>query len=603
MFQQSKSHHNLASGKLVILIHGTFAPDAKWVEPDAILPRALKERFPRAIIKSFRWSGRNTHSARIQAGAELALFIRDTAAQYAANTDIHLIGHSHGGNVALYAIDQCLISPRIKSIAFLGTPFLNIRDRDFVRGAAKFSETVSWLCVFPGLPIWAGLFAEGSQYIYFRDGPLRLFSYLMFFISIGAPVWYFIYGREPFGRWLTRITTNKLTNKYRAIRTMLRHGVPSQPTFVASSDLDEARVWLKMFHISSSIPLKVHHILENVAGTMFLTQLVAIPMVIGLAFAGIIENYHAYMMGMLIPFWVSMTAALAIGVVPFVAMLWATAIRGSAIAFGWEGFVSHLVIDLYPSAQPIWDRQKGSMNFKCTNRQLKGLRHSSFYQDSETINALVNWLDGNIESTAPPPVEPARTRAISHRFKPMISLITVAGMAVWSFFAARSHVASLDIPNSAGLQQPQRGEVISLKAIELLSVPDFYLGSGESKAWTVPIEQYKNNGKCYLVGSANFGNLNSKLFIESFAFSYSSEDLSRKYTHLKHSMKREGKLYKYERSTYIDYLEAENGKRPQFIYLLTEDMSPLSRIQFDLTNYGKGGSKVSLAASLHCANE
>src|SRR5262245_2413310 len=51
-------------------------------------------------IREFRWSGGNTHQARLDAGKELARVIeRESEAQPAQR--IHVVGHSHGGNVAL----------------------------------------------------------------------------------------------------------------------------------------------------------------------------------------------------------------------------------------------------------------------------------------------------------------------------------------------------------------------------------------------------------------------------------------------------------------------------------------------------------------------
>ena len=53
-------------------------------------------------IREFRWSGNNTHQARLDAGAELARAI----AKEDPERRIHIIGHSHGGNVALVAVNQ-----------------------------------------------------------------------------------------------------------------------------------------------------------------------------------------------------------------------------------------------------------------------------------------------------------------------------------------------------------------------------------------------------------------------------------------------------------------------------------------------------------------
>ena len=68
-------------------------------------------------IREFRWSGNNTHRARMDAGAHLARLIeRDNPGQR-----IHLIGHSHGGNVALVGVNN-LPEQRVESLIALANP-------------------------------------------------------------------------------------------------------------------------------------------------------------------------------------------------------------------------------------------------------------------------------------------------------------------------------------------------------------------------------------------------------------------------------------------------------------------------------------------------
>src|SRR5678815_2985221 len=52
-------------------------------------------------IREFYWSGVNRHEARITAGAALARAIEKAG----PDRKVHLVGHSHGGNVALAAVN------------------------------------------------------------------------------------------------------------------------------------------------------------------------------------------------------------------------------------------------------------------------------------------------------------------------------------------------------------------------------------------------------------------------------------------------------------------------------------------------------------------
>lgn len=84
----------------VVLVHGTFARDADWTLEDGPVTAEIRRRFPHARVVPFNWSGANSPSARIKAGEELATVVKSIGA---AGQSVWIIGHSHGGNVALYA--------------------------------------------------------------------------------------------------------------------------------------------------------------------------------------------------------------------------------------------------------------------------------------------------------------------------------------------------------------------------------------------------------------------------------------------------------------------------------------------------------------------
>lgn len=74
-------------------------------------------------IREFRWSGLNTHQARMTAGTDLA---RTIEAQ-AGSRKIHIVGHSHGGNIALAAVNH-LDRGRIETLVLLANPHMAIVD-------------------------------------------------------------------------------------------------------------------------------------------------------------------------------------------------------------------------------------------------------------------------------------------------------------------------------------------------------------------------------------------------------------------------------------------------------------------------------------------
>ena len=101
-----------------ILIHGTFAgprPDAKqWYElsreqPDSFIARlesALRARGTAVpdLWQEFSWSGANAHADRVSAAEKLYQLLRSELTT-SPDSEFLFIAHSHGGNVALKALE------------------------------------------------------------------------------------------------------------------------------------------------------------------------------------------------------------------------------------------------------------------------------------------------------------------------------------------------------------------------------------------------------------------------------------------------------------------------------------------------------------------
>jgi hypothetical protein len=110
------------------LVHGTFAPNADWVEESSVFCNHLRNFFNDDVVfRPFRWSGKNSFSAR--ATAKTAL-IQSLDADLGSNVDSHhfLCAHSHGGSIVAYAYDaRPDLADRIAGTVFLSTPFYTYR--------------------------------------------------------------------------------------------------------------------------------------------------------------------------------------------------------------------------------------------------------------------------------------------------------------------------------------------------------------------------------------------------------------------------------------------------------------------------------------------
>jgi hypothetical protein len=139
----------------VILVHGTWNTpvdgQAHWaVLSDAGVPNFASElnakldelgldrpigRHANSLDTTFKWSGENTHNGRIQGAKSLYMLI-----DYIDRSDpiarIHIVAHSHGGNVALRALSEYLKTRYLRGVDFA---------RNYERAlAAGISQPLSW---------------------------------------------------------------------------------------------------------------------------------------------------------------------------------------------------------------------------------------------------------------------------------------------------------------------------------------------------------------------------------------------------------------------------------------------------------------------------
>jgi hypothetical protein len=122
---------------VVTLVHGTFGRlpgrDAAWTRDGSPLRRRLLEELgPDVLFQTFRWSGMNWPSARYRAARRLREQFRTTAERHSA-CGHYVVAHSHGGNVALYALRDASAegsgSPVPAGVVCLSTPFIAAQPR------------------------------------------------------------------------------------------------------------------------------------------------------------------------------------------------------------------------------------------------------------------------------------------------------------------------------------------------------------------------------------------------------------------------------------------------------------------------------------------
>jgi hypothetical protein len=145
-----RANDGAACDLFITLVHGTWPRNwwrdavltrfyGKW--PSSVLPKwlwfadgsefrnrltaALSKRGLSAQMSPFLWSGANSVRERDKAAHELVEHIRAKQSDYPTSIQV-VIAHSHGGNVALRALDRLGVARDKIFIATIATPFVEI---------------------------------------------------------------------------------------------------------------------------------------------------------------------------------------------------------------------------------------------------------------------------------------------------------------------------------------------------------------------------------------------------------------------------------------------------------------------------------------------
>ncbi len=145
-------------GRLTIVVHGTWAASNPTFTPGGVFYQRVTGSVPDRAYASFTWSGGNTTGARSQAANSLANFIRHY--KFAPGEQLNLIAHSHGGNVAIAAVNLGL-GRAVDNLVTLGTPAradFDLSNKSSVSSFLAVSDTKDPIQVLGGRwfnsPIW-----------------------------------------------------------------------------------------------------------------------------------------------------------------------------------------------------------------------------------------------------------------------------------------------------------------------------------------------------------------------------------------------------------------------------------------------------------------
>ncbi|MBT0813141.1 hypothetical protein KIH41_17770 [Litoribacter ruber] len=134
-------------GRDIILVHGTWTSSATWENPRGIRKASNNLFNDDKFGKAFDWSGDNFSGARTNAAIGLIDHVRTQMKSDDFNGSITLVGHSHGGNVSIEALNMMTEMKEFDNIEF-NLLTINTPVRDDYQLSEKASERVTHANVY-----------------------------------------------------------------------------------------------------------------------------------------------------------------------------------------------------------------------------------------------------------------------------------------------------------------------------------------------------------------------------------------------------------------------------------------------------------------------
>jgi RHS repeat-associated protein len=105
-------------GKVIIPVHGTWSNTGTWENLKGIANASFNLFGDNKLGKAFSWTGGNYARMRTYAAKALINSVRDQLKEYGNSQPITLVGHSHGGNVSIEAINMMVEMDEFKEVKF-----------------------------------------------------------------------------------------------------------------------------------------------------------------------------------------------------------------------------------------------------------------------------------------------------------------------------------------------------------------------------------------------------------------------------------------------------------------------------------------------------
>ena len=138
------------NGKQVVAVHGTWSNSDTWKDQKGIFEYAHKKFNNNRKNFLFNWSGKNNRTGRTVAAKSLITYISKLRKNVSQNEPLTLVGHSHGGNVSIEAINMLVNMPEFDDIK-INLLTINTPVREDYQLSSKAQSRVTHINVYDPL--------------------------------------------------------------------------------------------------------------------------------------------------------------------------------------------------------------------------------------------------------------------------------------------------------------------------------------------------------------------------------------------------------------------------------------------------------------------
>jgi hypothetical protein len=443
---------------IVTLVHGTFARDAAWTQPESALRSSLASRFPGIVFAMPQWSAGNSHDDRIDGAKVIADHVCEQQRLNPSARHV-LITHSHGGTAALYACGKDEVRAALDGVVTLGTPFIHLRKRR-LRDAVRLYRIVyrSGIVVTTGASLFfvaaCGLLLSALPFVWLSDRyalPLAIAVLLVSLLIAGLLLRAFVHLRrspEAFNGCVTGILRTLRTKQREIVRRLqIPYAACRQvPILSVSATRDEARIWLKGWTAIGDLA----HFLQSVF--LDLTPKLPFAVVVASLIDFVVNHIHDYRTVHFFTYFAHYFMKPILGTAAFLFYAYVTGVaaltltnvtmvvlphiaRGLRHAYGDTSLLSGWLVDTQAASSPgsaqLWIQKRVSVR----RPDILTLRHSALYGDAKVLAIVGDWIAWTMQMPGSSPLysDEAQHENDTQWLVRMVAWIVLAIIIIWLF--------------------------------------------------------------------------------------------------------------------------------------------------------------------------